>query len=244
MATSTSEEDLLILEDLDLGDETELRGVVAEIEGMISFPGRGLRVSILTAEQWQTVLRKLLPGPKQRSIGRHIHTIRDPKDPQHLLVSPSAVQGINSNDRYMYQDLVFAVLRAIPCDLSGPLRRGLDDILAEAASKRIGTSLYCRNYPRERSMVQSILMVLTSVFSYTQLDWALEMRRSPERVFRALSKTPFLAHWQASIKEISPQNAQAANLIALLLDPKLEMSDPMLALTEECLTNYLKEKNV
>lgn len=244
MATSTSEEDLLILEDLDLGDETELRRVVAEIEGMLSYPGRGLRVSVLTGEQWQTVIRKLLPGPMQRSIGRHIHTIRDPKDPQHLLVSPSAVQGINGNDRNMYQDLVFAVLRSIPCDLSGPMRRGLDDILAEAAGKRIGITLYCRNYPRERGVIQAILLILTNSFSYTPLDWALEMRKSPERVFQALSKTPFLSKWYSDVSSTLPQNSGADELVRLLLDPKLEMDDPLMKLTEKSLTDYLKENNV
>lgn len=232
------EDDFLVVEDIDLGDESELRRVVAEIESLVSAPGIGLRVSVLTTEQWRTVLNRLLKPSLRRGAERYVHSLRDPRDPQHLLVSPSMVEGINGGDRRMYQELVYSVLRSLPTQMAGTLRRGLDDIIAEQVSKRIDVELYCRNYPRAQELVRSILQILSDEFGYEVEDWAIEMRRSPRRVFMALRKSSFGPFWlERAAPDLNGPGTEA--LVELLCDPKLDMDEPLARITEQALAEYL-----
>lgn len=206
------DDDFLVVEDLDLGDESRLREIVALIEKTAASPGKALRVSVLTAEQWNTVVTRLLSKHLRRGMERHLYTLRDPGDPQHLLVSPSAVQGINEDSRMIYQDLVYAVLRCIPTELSESLRHGADDILAETISQNLAVDLFCRNFPEERETVEAVTAILSSQFGYSDLEWTVELRRSPEKVLVALSKSAFAPFWCDEIKRTTGQQKTPAAL--------------------------------
>lgn len=235
MATVFEED--FVVEDLDLGDESELRRVVAEIEALVSPAGRGARVSVLTTEQWTTVVQKLLRGTSQWDMRHYIHTIRDTSDPQHLLVSPSSIQGINDGSRVMYQDFVYSFLRCLPSDFHGPLRRGLDDIIAEEAGRRIGIELFCRNYPRERETASNILRILSSEFGHDTIDWAVQLRRSPRRVFLALQKSGFSDFWKEKLGEDLVPKGQDA-MVEMFLDPGWNYANLVSEKTEAALKEY------
>lgn len=188
-------DDFLIVEDVDLSDEARLRQIVATIEGLLKSSGRGLRVSVLSAEQWQTVLQRMLPPQHRRGAGYYIHQIRDPRDPQHLLVSPSGVRGINEGVRQIYQEIVYAILRCIPSDLSGPLSKGLDDIIAEYCGQAIEMELFARVNPHAAEMVRAMLAACVDEHGYRDIDWALLMRRDPDKFFLAFRKTGLCDLW-------------------------------------------------
>lgn len=193
-------EDFLVVEDLDLADETELRRVVASVESLLNSSAGsgnvGLRVSVLTLDQWQTVLSRVLPESLKRGgAERFIHTFRDPNDRNHLLVSPSVVSGINEGSKAMYQELVYASLRCIPTTLPKSLRLGVDDVLAGAVSKDIRVKLYCNNCPLELDLVNSILKSLSHQYGYKPLDWALIMRRRSDRFMLVLRKSNLMKAW-------------------------------------------------
>ena len=188
-------DDFLIVEDVDLTDEARLRQIVATIEGLLRPGGRGLRVSVLSAEQWQTVLQRMLPQQHRRGAGYYIHQLKDPRDPQHLLVSPSGVRGINEGVRQIYQEIVYAILRCIPSLLQGPLRKGLDDIVADYCGKAIEMELFARVNPQAAQMVRAMLTACVLDHGYGESDWALLMRREPDKFFLALRKTSFCDQW-------------------------------------------------
>lgn len=238
MATIFEED--FVVSDLDLADESELRRVVAEVETLVAPQGRGTRVSVLTAEQWNTVVKRLLMNTSQASMRHYIHTLRDPSDPQHLLVSPSAVAGINDGSRIMYQDFVYAFLRCLPSDFHGPLRRGLDDIIAEEAGRRIGVELFCRNYPRERDIVGNVLRILSAEFGHPQIDWAIQLRRSPRRVLMALQKSGFRQFWLEAVGERAPKGSE--DMVEMLLDPSWDFEEPLASETEQLLDKYKGNK--
>jgi hypothetical protein len=235
-------EDFLVVEDLDLGDESELRRVVAEVETFVKAGGKGLRVSVLTTDQWKTVIVRMLPDQMRRGAERYIHTLRDPRDPQHLLVSPSAVRGINERQRGMYHEVVFALLRCLPSDLRGPLRKGLDDVIAEECSDKVGVDLFARNYPREATLVRGLVQVLRQQFGHRDIEWALEMRRNPDRFFMALRKSRFIKVWLECAREddnlaaeLKGRKNATAVLIKLLSDPDMSSDDPIFTTTERAL---------
>lgn len=193
-------EEFLVVEDLDLADETKLRRVVASVETLMNSSASpqnvGLRVSVLTLDQWQTVLSRVLPESLRRSgAERFIHTFRDPNDRRHLLVSPSVVSGINEGSKSMYQELVYASLRCIPTDLSKSLRLGVDDVLASEVSKDIRVQFYCKAYPEELALVNLILKSLSAQYGYKPIDWALIMRRRPDRFMLVFKKSNLLKAW-------------------------------------------------
>ena len=89
----------------------------------------------------------------------------------------------------MYQEVVYTSLRCLPTDLSRPLRRGVDDILAKEISQRLGADIYVKNYPRESGLVRKLMEALSKNFGYSTLDWTVVFRRSPARVLKALAKS-------------------------------------------------------
>jgi hypothetical protein len=239
-------EDFYIVDDLDFADETKLRQIVAEIEALVSVPGKGLRVSVLSTEQWQTVLSRYLPAGVRRGAERYTHVIRDRRDPQHLLVSPSAVRGINDGHRTSYQELVYALLRCIPTQLQGPLRRGVDDIVASICSDRIGVDFFCRTRPAEATLTRAFIRVLIHEFNYREQDWALELRRNPDKVLNILRKTRFAAYWANAARKdprVANYLARAPNrrqaLVEMLRDDRLQMTGPFIEMTEAALDRYL-----
>ncbi len=230
------EDSLFILDDLDLADEAELRRIVAAVENLARPPGaRGLRVSVLTQEQWETVLQRRLPPAMKRGAAHfYMHVMRDAHESQHMLVSPSAVQGVNEGNHVMYQDVVYCALRCLATELSDLMRRGIDDIIAQAAAKELGVGLYTRNYLRETEFVADLISVLSDQFGYSDLEWAIELRRRPRRALIAVTKTNFGAFWA----ERTGAKA-SAELVDLLVRPKLDFEMDDIAATEATLAAYL-----
>lgn len=240
-------DDLLIVEDLDLSDESELRRIVADIQAFLRSPGRGLRVSVLSAEQWQTVITRWLPTQQRRGAAYYVHHLRDPRDPQHLLVSPSGVRGINERVRPIYQEIIYAILRSIPTELSGFLGKGLDDVVATLCGQKIGVDLYARVNPRAKSLVKALISVCVAEHGYGESDWALLMRSQPDRFFLALRKTRFCQYWIACALEdpaLRPEIEEAQNKRAKLIEllRSEERGDgPVIEVTEQALAGYLDQ---
>jgi len=239
--------EIVITDDVDLTDESELYGVIAEVEAFLQ-AGRGVRVSILTGEQWLDALERSLSKAMRRGAERHRHVLVDRQDPHHLLVSPSAVAGVNDRNRVIYAELVFHVLRCIPTTLSNPLRRGLDDILAQGVGERLGVNLFTRNFPDESELVASLLVVLArefSQFGYQPEDWARLLRRDPDKFFYALERSKFAAFWVSRARqdpELAPLLAASGKprqaLIALLRSEDLSSSAALLQLTTASAREY------
>lgn len=250
--TQTVEDDFLITEDIDLSDESELRRIVAEVETLVNASGKGLSVSVLTTEQWQTVIRRWLPPAAQRGAAEHTHALRDPKDHQHLAVSPSGVRGINEHQPNMCQEIVYWLLRCLPTALGkGPLRAGVEDIVAGLCGRKIGVELYTRHAPQEAALVRGLIAVIIDEFGHSESEWVLLLRRHPDRFFLALRKTKFCHYWLACVKR-DPQLAAAISdeadkrgaLIDMLRSEDATMKSPFMRVTAEALEDYEAQKQL
>lgn len=241
------DDSLVIVDELDLADETELRYVAGTIEELLQVPGY-LCLSVLNVSQWQNAIARLVT-PARGGAERFLHVISDRADPRHLLVSPSAVRGLNAGDRVIYAEIVYAMLRAIPSALGGPLRRGLDDLFAQKAAGELGIPFFTRNYPQEADVADGVLRVLVNEFGYSLDDWALLLRRDPDRVLFALSKTRFCSQWLTQVKtdrrlaaELvdAPRKRQA--LIEMLRGERGRLRERLLRVTREALADYRREQ--
>lgn len=183
---TTEIEDFLIIEDLDVIDETEIRRVIAEVQAVAS-SSVGLRASVLTAEQWEIVIRTL-SRTLRKGAELYIHLLRDPREPHHVLISPAAVRGVNEGSRHMYQEVIYTTLRCLPTELPRPLRRGVDDILAAEIAERVNADIHAKNFIREAALVKAMMVRVAERFGYKPLDWTVIFRRSPDRVMKALKK--------------------------------------------------------
>lgn len=236
-------DDLLIIDDIDLADESEVRTIVSEVEAFIESK-HGIRLSILTAEQWLDALSRSLSPAMRRGAERHLHVLRDKNDPYHLLISPSAVAGINEGSRVIFAEVVYHVLRCAPTSLSTPLRRGLDDLLAQWIGERLGVDLFTRNFPEESELVMELLKVLASEFGYQPLDWARLLRRDPDKFFYALERSKFGRLWLLRARQEQlelPSDRQAARkaLVSQLRSESLTASSALVALTRSATQQYL-----
>ena len=217
-----ADDDFLVVEDLDMGDESRLRSMVSEIEAMLASPGKALRVSVLTSEQWNTVVGRVVSKHLRKGMERHLYTLGDPRDKQHLLVSPSAIQGINEESPLIYQVVIYAIMRCVPTSLSETMRHGVDDVLAEEISRQVGVEIFSRNYPQERECVLHIAAVLSNQFGYTPLEWIVELRRSPEKVLLALAKSSFAPFWSDQIKASTGQKVSPSSLARKLVEAEAD----------------------
>jgi hypothetical protein len=234
-------DELLVIDDLDIYDDSELRKVVAIVESLLGSPGKGLRVSVLTAEQWDLVMKRMVQKTLKRGAELYFHMIQDPRDQQHLLISPSAVQSINEGSRQIYQELIYASMRCIPTDLTVPLRRGTDDLLAKECSQRIGLDVCVRNYPLESTFMEALLNVMVADLGHTTVNWAVMIRRSPKRVLAALMKGKFYPYWKEKISNdftITKSN----NLDKMITAVPLPVNQDIFKLTQQIMIDYCQEK--
>lgn len=243
MAASQEFEDFLIVEDIDLSDESELRRIVGLVEQIVGIPGQGLHISVLTLEQWQGRIAKL-PAAIRKGA-HHMHALRDTKNPQHLLFSPSAAMGVNDGSRVMIQEVVYATLRCLPSELTGPLKKGVDDIIADICREEHNLDIFTKNYPREATLARDLASILHSQFGYQEKDWLLLLRRDPNRFFLALRKTPFAAIWLSETrkdpklkKELDEHTQKKEGLTQMLRDPSLSSGKPFFKLTSRVITEY------
>jgi len=245
-SASPDDDGFFMIDDIDLSDESELRHVVAEVESLVGVPGKGLRISILSAEQWSTVLTRWLPPARRQAAMLHMHALRDPADHQHLVVSPSCVRGINERQANIYEELIYWVLRCLPTSLpKGILHTGSNDLLARLCGDRMNMKLYARHNPIEVDLVRGLVAVLRTEHDHSEDDWVLLLRRDPERFFLALRKTKFATEWLAFVRRndelseclTSADNARVA-LIELLAEAQT-VKTPFIKLTEESLKHYL-----
>jgi hypothetical protein len=172
----------------------------------------------------------------------------DRQDPHHLLISPSAVAGVNDRNRVIYAELVYHVLRCIPTDLSNPLRRGVDDILAAHVGERLRVNLFTRNFPDERELVASLLEVLArefSQFGYQPDDWARLLRRDPDKFFYALERSKFAAYWVSCARQdqelsllLSSSPKRRQTLLELVRSEDLSSSAALLRVTSEAAREF------
>lgn len=247
---TTLDGDIRIFDDFDDADESKLREVILEIE---TFAGQrqSVRVTVLTAEQWAQVQKRYHSRAARRDgVHRTLHILRDPTDPFHLLVSPSAVRGVNDESQVIYAELVYKVLNSFPFNLPDVLKHGLVGTLAEGASRRLRVNLGPRVYARESLLVQGLVYVLVNDYKeqlkYPPLEWARLLARDPDKFFLALRKSTFAGAWLKAVKDhprIAPLIADASNKRAALIDlirsVDLKVDDPLIALTQDAINDYL-----
>lgn len=243
----STDEDYFMLDDVDISDETELRRVEAEVLGLVGTPGKGLRLSVLSDEQWRTVLVSWLPPAKRKAAKLYMHVLRDPRDHQHLVVSPSCVQGINEHAVNIYEELIYGLLRCIPTNLEkGALLAGVDDIVARICGERLGVKLYARHAPFEADLVRGLSQVLVAEYAHTEQEWVLLLRRSPERFFLALRKTRFagellrLARHETVLAETFAASGNVRETLCDLIRAARRPDDPVLGVTARALRERLE----
>lgn len=243
----SEDDDLQIFDDIDLADDTELRRVIYEVETFLQ-QKKSLRISVLDVVQWEKALTRYLPRAARRRTERNVHILRDTADSHHLLISPSAVQGINERSQVIYAELIYHVLRCIPTSLSEQLQRGVDGLFAELIGKRLQTPLGSRLFPEQINLVQGLVLIVHQEFGYKPLDWARLLRKDPDRFFLALRKSKFITAVLAAAKEdpiVSDEIEKAPNkrqtLIDLLRASDFRVSSPYGRLLQEQIRNYLSQ---
>lgn len=249
MSATAQTDDFLIVEDIDISDDTELRRVVAETEALIGNRGRGLRVSILSADQWQSALSVYLPASRA-GADRFVHVLAHRSEPQHLLFSPSAAAGVNERSHVTTAEVVYTVLRNIPSPLaSRDLRRGVDELMARQAAERLDLPFFTRHYPRESSFVEGLVSVMVCDYGHSDLSWLRLLRQNPDQFFLALRKSSFCVRWAKRLSEDEGYAEMLRNsdnrrvfLVDHISDESFKTNDIFAELTVEAAQEFCSDK--
>lgn len=222
---------LVLLEEIDLSDEVVLDHLVRTITE-ISGGDRDVRTSVLTAEQWHGAIEQIIPPRMRRGLVHHFHVLRDPRDPVHLLISPSAIRALNARSPMITSEVTYALIHAGEPQLPPLLHRGTADLIARRVSERIGLVFFTSNYPTEAQLVTNLLTVLRAEWGYSEDDWVAQIRSRPDDVLKALKKTSFIPAWLAEAGRDPVLAAELAGVsrkrdlpIAHLSDPHATMRD-------------------
>lgn len=238
-------DDLQIFDEVDLKDPSELHQAAADIQTFLKQPS-SVRLTILDAQQWEKAVAQYVPKKMRRDFAdKSAYFLRDTKrDAFNLLCSPSAVRGINERSPEIYTDFIFYLLRMLDSPLNGPLRKGLDNLLAEACGRQMRVPVRGINATEAR-LVKGLISILSKEYGYEPIEWARLMRKNPEKFFLALRKTKFVPLWLNKVKEDGVEGTlvDAANkrsaLIETLRNEELKMSDPFMRSTLEAVAEHL-----
>jgi len=222
---------LVLLEEIDLSDEVILNHLVRMVSE-VSGGADGVRTSVLSAEQWHGAIEQIIPPRMRRGLVHHFHVLRDPRDPGHLMISPSAIRGLNARSPKITSEVVYALIHATDPPLPPLLHRGSADIVARLVSERIGLGFFTSNYPSEAQLVTRLLTVLRSEWGYAESDWVAQLKSRPDDVLRALRKTSLMPLWLQEARrdpKLAAELAESARKrevpIAHLIDPQATMRE-------------------
>lgn len=236
--------DFFLGEDIDLSDETVLRELEATIEECVG-DRRGVRVSVLGAEQWQTAVERLVPARLRKGVRKHFHVLPDPRNQNHLLVGPGTLAGLNERSRQVTAEMVYAILKAGEPRLPTMLARGSADLLAGEVAQRIGLAFFTNNYPRESDLCRGLIGVVKAGHhdDFTAHDWLALLKTNPDRFCLALRRTRFAAYWLACAKRDGRladafAGARRTMLTEQLTDEALGAEDHFARFTRRCLDGY------
>lgn len=200
MLESDDGADFFLGEDIDLSDETVLREIEDVLEDIVG-TRRGVRVSVLSAEQWENAVERLVPARIRKGVLKHFHVLPDPRNQTHLLVGPATLAGLNERSRQMTAEVVYALLKAGEPRLPTLLARGSADMLASSVAKAVGIPFFASNYPREAQLCRRLIGIQQEAHGeWSEQDWIQLLKTNPDRFCLALRRTRFAAYWLACAK--------------------------------------------
>ncbi|WP_217924676.1 hypothetical protein [Miltoncostaea oceani] len=241
--------DLFLGEDVDLSDETVLRNLQRVIEEVVG-SARGVRISVLSADQWLTAVDRLVPASLRRGVRQHFHILADPKKRGHLLVGPATLAGLNEKSCQITAEVTYAILKSGTPAPPPLYQRGSADLLAEEVAQRIEVPIFTHNYPREaRFCAEMISMLQIDHAGFERREWLGTLMTSPRQFFLAVRKSRFSDRLLEAVKQDEALLARLEAprrpaLVAALASTEMTHDDPLVRLTERLLVAYRAEAKV
>lgn len=244
-----SDDDFFLGEDIDLTDETALRSLEATVAEVVG-DSRGVRVTVLSAEQWDTAVSRLVAGALRSTALQRFHILPKPKAPGHLLVGPTTLQGLNEDQAPIVAEVVYALLKAGKPLLPPMFCHGAADLLAEEVSQRVGISFYTHNYPREAQFCAELIKMLQCAHGahFDQLQWLNLLMTSPTEFFQLVRRKPFGQLWMTRSREhgLIPQGESRPRLIDLtkiLTEEDQDITSQFVICMVNCMREFCEGQN-
>lgn len=241
--------DLFLGDDIDLNDETVLRDLQSAVVAAVG-TSRGVRISVLSTDQWLTAVDRLVPKALRRGVRQHFHVLGDPKSRSHLLVGPTTLAGLNENSHQITAEVVYAILKAgrpVPPPL---FQRGAVDLLAAEVARDIQIPFFTQNYPREAQLCAEIIAMLQADHAnFSQLEWLRLLKTDPRRFIATVGRGDFGKLWRARALEtptlapIIGEQVTRAHLVDALRDRNRRLDDDLICFTRRCLHDHAMTHN-
>lgn len=234
------DEDALIFEDRNPLDQTLLREIETELAAITGCTRKERpRLTVCNTEQWNAVLAKHVPQRlHKQGMVKHFRVLKDPKDPRHLYIGPSALSGLNEGHSTVVTDLVHQLIGVIGQHSNQAFDRGAADLLAAEVGRRLELDMHPGLYPSEQEFVKTIIEAVRRVDEEPVSLIGL-LKRKPESFFARVRDSGYYRWWAASAAE-NDQLSRYVDLISSITAPSAQLEGSFMAWAQQCAGIYVE----
>ena len=233
-----TDEDALIFQERSPLDEKLLEDIQAQLQELTGCTKKDrVRVTVLTTEQFQRALRTIVPKRlHDRGLAKNFRVLRDPRDPHHLFVGPSALSGLNEGHSTVVSDLIYQLISAQGQRTNQAFERGIADILAANISQQLGLPLFANIYPAEHRFVSTIIEAIRQT-DEDPMELVALMKRSPTQFYTRVRQSGFYKWWEGSAKG-NDQLSRYVDLISSITSPNAQLEGSFMQWAGQCAGIY------
>lgn len=232
------DDDALILQDHNPLDETLLRDIETELAAITGATKRErVRLTVCSTREWNAVTARFVPQRlHKQGMVKHFRVLKDPKDPRHLYISPSALAGLNEGHSNVIIDLVHRMISAAGTPSSQAFDRGVEDLLAAELARRLELPGFPGIYPDEQQFVSTIIEAVRRVDEEPVALLGM-LKRDPQEFFARVKESGFFSWWQASAAA-DDALSRYVDLIESITAPNAQMEGSFMAWAQQCAGIY------
>jgi len=233
-----ADEDALIFYDRSPLDEELLEKIQTQLQELTGCQKKDrVTVTVLTTEQFQRALRTIVPRRlHDRGLAKNFRVLRDPRDPHHLFVGPSALAGLNEGHSTVVSDLVYQLISAHGQKTNQAFDRGVADLLAADLAQQLGLPLFTDIYPAEKKFVSNIIEAIRDL-DEDPIELIALLKRSPNQFYTRLRQSGFYKWWEGSAKS-NDQLSRYVDLISSITSPNAQLEGSFMQWAGQCAEIY------
>jgi len=232
-------EDAYIFEQRDPLDQTLLHDIETELAAITGCARKDrVKLTVCNTEQWRKVVEAYVPaGIHRQGLAKNFRVLKDPRNPRHLYVGPSAVSGLNDRQSTVVTDLVHQMINALDVTSNQAFERGAADLIAAEIGQRLDLPIFTPIYPAERQFVSTIIEAVRKVDEDPAELLGL-LKRKPSAFFKRIRESGFYRWWENSARN-SDQLVQYVDLIASITSPNAQLEGSFMAWAYQCASIYV-----
>jgi hypothetical protein len=232
------DDDALIFEERNPLDPTLLHEIETELAAITGCTKKNrVRLTVCSTNEWNQVVAKFVPQRlHKQGMVKHFRVLKDPQDPRHLFVGPSALSGLNDGHSTVITDLVHQMIAALGSPSSQAFDRGAADLLAAEVGRRLEIAVFPDIYPEEQRFLSTLIDAVRQV-DEDPIELLGLLKRKPDEFYARLRQSGFYRWWEGSARE-NDVLSQYVDLISSIAAPSAQLEGSFMTWAQNCAEIY------